>query len=43
MKHGHGLLLNEFIEMALDKSLVLRRYLTYLLQHQRGARQDFML
>jgi hypothetical protein len=34
VKHGHGLLLYEFIEVILDESLVLGRDLANLLQHQ---------
>jgi len=34
VKHRHGLLLNEFIKVALDESLVRRCYLANLLQHQ---------
>ena len=34
VKHRHSLLLNEFVKVALDESLVRRCYLANLLQHQ---------
>ncbi len=43
MEHRHGLLFDEFIEVSLDKALILRGYLADLLEHQAAFGEDFVL